>query len=298
MVDPNASASPVDPPTPDPDISIPRCSTRVTALPSNLRDYHCYSALATLHEPCSFREAHSNPLWQNAMSEELIALSKTHTWDLVDLPHGKTAVRYKWVFKIKTKSDGSVKRYKARLVAKGFNQEYGIDYEEIFASVACLTSIRSLIVVAFVRRWDLFQMDVKNVFLNGDLGEKVYMQPPPGYDHPPHKVCRLRQALYGLKQAPQAWFAKFSSTIAQIGFVFSPYDSALFIRRSDAGLILLLLYVDDMIITRDDIVGIHNLQQFLSQQFEIKDLGSLNYFLGLELSFNQNGYYLSQAKYA
>jgi hypothetical protein len=94
------------------------------------------------------------------------------------------------------------------------------------------------------------------------------------------------------------WFAKFSSTIAQTGFVSSPYDSALFIRRSDAGLILLLLYVDDMIITGDDTVGIHNLQQFLSQQFERKDLGSLSYFLGLEVSSDQNGYYLSQAKYA
>jgi hypothetical protein len=90
--------------------------------------------------------------------------------------------------------------------------------------VACLTSIRSLLAVASVRHWDLFQMDVKNAFLNGDLSEKVYMQPPPGYDHLPHKVCRLRRALYGLKQAPRDWFAKFSSIIAKIGFVSCPYD--------------------------------------------------------------------------
>jgi hypothetical protein len=176
-VEPNAPASPVDPPTPDPDISVPRRSTQVTTLHSHLRDYHCYSALATLHEPRSFREAHTNPFWQNAMSEELNALSKTHTWDLVDLPPGKTAVGYKWVFKIKTKSDGSIKRYKTRLMENGFNQEYGIDYEETFVPVARLTSIRSLLDVASVCRWDLFQMDVKNAFLNGDLGEEVYMQP-------------------------------------------------------------------------------------------------------------------------
>jgi hypothetical protein len=106
-------------------------------------------------------------------------------------------------------------------VAKGFNQEYGIDYEETF--------VRSLLVVAYVRRWDLFQIDVKNAFLNGDLSEEVYMLPPPGYDHPPYKVCQFRRALYGLKQAPPTWFAKFKSTIAQIGFVSSPYDSAFFI---------------------------------------------------------------------
>jgi hypothetical protein len=264
-VDPNAPTLPIDPSTLKPNISVPRCSTQVKALHSHLYDYHCYSALATLHEPHFFREAHTNPLWQNAMSEELNALTKTHTWDLVDLPIGKTAVGCKWVYKIKTKSDEFVERYKACLVAKGFNQEYDIDYKETFASVARLTSVQSLIAVASVCHWDIFQMDVKNAFLNGDPSEEVYMLPPPGYNHPPHKVCRLRRALYGLKQAPRACFAKFSSIIAQIRFVSTPYDSALFIRRTDSGLILLLLYVDDMIITGDDIVGIPNLQQFLSQ---------------------------------
>ena len=120
---------------------MPSRYTRVTAFPSHLRDYHCYSALATLHEPHSFREDHTNPLWQNAMSEELNALSKTHTWDLVDLPPGKIAVGCKWAYKIKTKSDGFVEQYKARLVAKGFNQEYGIDFEETFAPMARLTFV-------------------------------------------------------------------------------------------------------------------------------------------------------------
>ena len=117
------------------------------------------------------------------MNEELDALHKNHTWDMVDLPPGQSVVGYRWVYKIKTKSDGSVERYKARLVAKGFTQEYGIDYEETFAPVARLTSVRCLIAVATVRRWPLYQMDVKNAFLNGDLHEEVYMQPPPSYPH-------------------------------------------------------------------------------------------------------------------
>lgn len=127
----------------------------------------------------------------------LQALDKTHTWDLVDLPPGKSLIGCKWVYKIKTHSDGSVERQKARLVAKGFTQEYGIDYEETFAPVARLTSVRSLLAVAAVRKWGLYQMDVKNAFLNGDLTEEVYMQPPPGYTHPSHKVCKLHRALYG-----------------------------------------------------------------------------------------------------
>uniref|UniRef100_A0A2N9EWS2 Protein kinase domain-containing protein n=1 Tax=Fagus sylvatica TaxID=28930 RepID=A0A2N9EWS2_FAGSY len=274
-----------------------RRSSRVTTLPSHLRDFHCYTALATLHEPHSYREASSNPLWQAAMTEELDALSRTRTWDLVDLPPEKSVVGCKWVFKIKTRSDGSIERYKARLVAKGFTQEYGIDYEETFAPVARLSSVRTLLAVAASRQWKLFQMDVKNAFLNGDLSEEVYMQPPPGLSHPPDKVCRLRRALYGLKQAPRAWFAKFSSTISRLGFSISSYDSALFLRRTGKGTILLLLYVDDMIITGDDLSGIQELKAFLSQNFEMKDLGHLSYFLGLEITSSDDGFYLTQAKY-
>ena len=151
------------------------------------------------------------------MKEELDALHKIGTWDLVDLPSEKTSIGCKWVYKIKTRSDGTVDRYKARPIARGFTQEYGIDYEETFAPMARLSSIMTLIVVSATRKWPLFQMDVKNAFLNGELLEEVYMKLPLGYSHPPgfpHKVCRPRRALYDLKQGPRAWFAKFSSTIS------------------------------------------------------------------------------------
>ena len=151
------------------------------------------------------------------MKEELDVLHKTRTWDLVDLPFGKTAIGCKWVYKIKTRSDGTIDRYKARLVAKGFTQEYEIDYEETFAPVARLSSVKTFIALFAARKWPLFQMDVKNSFLNGEISEEVYMKLPFGYSHPqgfPHRVCQLRRALYGLKQAPRAWFPKFSSTIS------------------------------------------------------------------------------------
>ena len=139
------------------------------------------------------------------MKEELDALHKIGTWDPVDLPPRKSAIGCKWVYKIKTQSDGISDLYKARLVARGLTQEYGIDYEETFAPVARLSSVRTLITIFAARKWPLFQMDVKNAFLNGELSEEVYMKFPPGYSHPPgfpHRVCRLRLALYGLKQAP------------------------------------------------------------------------------------------------
>ena len=110
-------------------------------------------------------------------------------------------------------------------------------------------------------------------------------------------MCRLSQTLYGLKQAPRAWFAKFSSTISQHGFSASSYDSTLFFRRSNHGITLLLLYVNDMIITGDDVQGIQNLKRFLGQHFKMKDLDPLGYFLGFEVSSSSDGYYLTQAKY-
>ena len=146
------------------------------------------------------------------------------------MPRGKSTIGCKWVYEIKTKSDGTIERYKARLVAKGYAQEYGIDYEETFAHVARITSVCSLLAIAVVHQWPLFQMNVKNAFLNGDLTEEVYMQAPPSYSDYPNKVCLLRLALYGLKQAPRAWFAKFSNTMHQFGFFSSPHDIALFIH--------------------------------------------------------------------
>ena len=122
-----------------------RRSHRVTTLPSHLRDFHCFSALTSLQEPQTFHEVSSNPLWQQAMKEELDALHKTGTWDLVDLPSGKSVISCKWVYKIKTRSDGTIDHYKARLVARGLTQEYGIDYEETFAPMARLSSVMTLI---------------------------------------------------------------------------------------------------------------------------------------------------------
>ena len=124
------------------------------------------------------------------------------------------------------------------------------------------------------------------------------MQSTPGLSIESNKVCHLWRALYGLRQALRAWFAKFSSTISCLDYMVSHYDSALFLPRTDKGTILLLLYVDDMIITGDDLSGIQELKNFLNQQFEMKDLGHLSYFLGLEIIHSTDGLYITQAKYA
>lgn len=138
------------------------------------------------------------------MAEEIATLERTGTWDLVPLPAHVTPITCKWVYKIKTRSDGFLKRYKTRLVVRGFQQEHGRDYDKTFAPVAHMTTVRTLFAVAPVRTWSISQLDVKNIFLNGELREEVYIQPPPGYSVPEGMVCRLRRSLYGLKQAPRA----------------------------------------------------------------------------------------------
>ncbi|CAM8901660.1 unnamed protein product [Rhodiola kirilowii] len=251
----------------------------------------------TLAEPTSYRDAILHQEWQHAMAEELAAFERTGTWEVVPLPSHVRPITCKWIYTVKTRSDGSLERYKARLVARGFQQEYGRDYDETFAPVAHMTTIRTLLAVASVREWSISQLDVKNAFLNGELREEVYMRPPPGYSIPDGMVLRLRRSLYGLKQAPRAWFERFSSVVTAAGFTASDHDPALFIHTSTRGRTLLLLYVDDMLITGDDLQHIAFVKEHLNTQFLMKDLGPIRYFLGIEFSSTPDGFFLSQEKY-
>jgi hypothetical protein len=190
-------------------------------------------------------------------------------------------------------------RYKARLVALGNNQEYGVNYEETFAPVAKMTTVHTILALAASSDWPLHQMDVKNAFLHGDLKECIYMKPPPGlFPSLTSHVCKLRCSLYGLKQAPRAWFDKFRTTLLQFSFKQSKYDTSLFLRKSDMGIVLLLVYVDDIVITGSDSILLDQLKTHLSESFHMKDLGSLTYFLGLEVHCGPSGISLNQHKYA
>jgi len=249
-----------------------------------------------LSEPTSYRDAIHHQEWQHAMAEEIAALERTRTWDLVPIPAHVRPITCKWVYKVKTRSDGSLERYKASLVARGFQQEHGRDYDETFALVAHMTTVRTLLAVASVREWSISQLDVKNAFLNGELREEVYMQPPPGYSVPEGMVCRLRRSLYGIKQAPRAWFQNFASVVSAVGFSACTHDPTLFVHTSSRGRTL-ILYVDDMIITGDDPQFIVFVKARLSEQFLMSDLGPLRYFLGIEVSSTPQGFYLFQEKY-
>jgi hypothetical protein len=257
------------------------------------------STIDSVSIPTTVGEALAHPGWQDAMLDELKALDHNVTWDLVDLPTDKRAIGCKWIFTVKVNPDGSVARLKARLVAKGYAQTYGVDYSETFSPVAKLASIRVFISLAATYDWPLHQLDVKNAFLHGELLEEVYMEQPPGFvaQGERGKVCKLRKALYGLKQSPRAWFGRFSSVVTKFGLRRSSYDHSVFFTSSNSGCILLVVYVDDIVITGSDEKGIKRLKDFLASQFQTKDLGPLKYFLGIEVSRNHKGICLSQRKY-
>ena len=146
--------------------------------------------------PKNISEVLVDPNWNKVVTEEMKALQVNETWKIVNMPVGKRLVGCRWVFTIKYNSDGKVERYKARLVAKGFTQTLGVDYSETFAPVAKLNSVRILLFLAANLDWPLYQLDIKNSFLNGDLNEEVYMELPPGFfcDLNSQKVCKLNKS--------------------------------------------------------------------------------------------------------
>eukprot|EP00253_Pinus_taeda_P027589 PITA_27589 len=184
------------------------------------------------------------------MNEEYHSLLANDTWDLVPLPKGRKLVRCKWVYRTKYGPDGKVDKHKARLVAKGFSQVEGIDYTETFSPVAKMNSIRLVLSLAASLKWEVHQMDVKSAFLHGDLHEEIYMEQPIGFIQTDSSlVCRLKKSLYGLKQAPRAWYAKMDSFLLESGFSRCYSDNTVYTKTVGNSLIILVLYVDDLILT-------------------------------------------------
>lgn len=252
------------------------------------------------NEPSCYDEAKGVHEWEKAMEEEISALDKNKTWELVPKPKDIEPVSCKWVYKIKRKADGTVDRYKARLVARGFTQQYGLDYEETFSPVAKMTSVRVLISLAASLRWKMWQLDVKNAFLYGEVDREIYMCQPPGFisKTSPNHVCRLKKAIYGLKQAPRAWYGKIAQYLLFCGFHVSNSDPSMFVKKYDGMHVIVLLYVDDMIVTGDNTEEISKLRDELAIRFEMKNLGELSHFLGLEVEKGSDGIFVSQKHYA
>ncbi|GJZ26433.1 retrovirus-related pol polyprotein from transposon TNT 1-94 [Tanacetum coccineum] len=234
-----------------------------------------------------------------AMQEELTQFKTNDVWCLVPPPKNQTIIGTKWVFKNKLDENGVVSRNKARLVAQGYNQQEGIDFDETYAPVARLESIRILLAYACAHDFKLFQMDVKSAFLNGFINEEVYVAQPPGFVdfEKPNHVFKLKKALYGLKQAPKAWYDRLKAFLLDHSYTMGLVDNTLFTKKKDSHIIIVQIYVDDIIFgsTCQDLCD--DFSKIMHDEFEMSMMGELNFFLGLQIKQFEDGIFFNQSKY-
>ena len=251
---------------------------------------HRFGMLARLADPQSVDEALAGDDaadWELAMKEEMNALLKNKTWELVNLPAHQRTVKNKWVFRRKRNPDGTVCRHKARLCAKGFSQRAGIDYDEVYAPVVRYESVRVLLAVAAHHQLHLMQFDVKTAFLHGDLEETIFMDQPANFEDGSGRVCRLLKGLYGLTQAPRQWNRKFDNFLQRWGLQPTKTDPCIYhCRQKERGMVLLAIYVDDGLLccekesTQDEILI------ELRKSFEVT-AGTANTYVGLEIKYSR-----------
>lgn len=201
-------------------------------------------------EAWDFSEAKDSTVCILACEDEIASSIKNKTWDLVDLPMGAKPIGLKWVFKIKRNPDGSVNKYKERLVVKGYVQRHGVDFEEVFAPVACIETVCFIIALAASNQWEIHHLDVKTTFLHGDLKEVVYVKKPEGFEvkGSEDKVYKLNKALYDLKQAPRAWNVKFNKILREIGFE-KCFKPSLYCKKESDHILIVAVYVNDLLVT-------------------------------------------------
>ncbi|GJU94469.1 retrovirus-related pol polyprotein from transposon TNT 1-94 [Tanacetum coccineum] len=252
-----------------------------------------YYFISTI-EPKNVNEALGDESWIVVMQEELNQFIANDVWELVPQPKNMTIIGTKWVFRNKLDENGIVSRNKARLVA-----QEGIDYDETYAPVARLESIRILLAYACALDFKLFQMDVKSAFLNGFINEEVYMAQPSGFidfEKPDH-VYKLKKALYGLKQAPKAWYDRLKAFLIKHEYKIGMVDNTLFTKKKSSNLIIVQIYVDDIIFgsTCQDMCD--EFAKIMHDEFEMSMMGELNFFLGLQIKQMEDGIFFNQSKY-
>ena len=273
----------------------PRRSSRIRIPPTryglrheSLGELNLLGDNESLQDPSTYNEAMSDidsKKWHQAMESEMDSMYTNQVWTLVDPPPGIRPIGNKWVFKRKIGSDGKIETYKARLVAKGYKQREGIDYEDTFSPVAMVKSIRILLAIAAHYDYEIWQMDVKTAFLNGNLEEDLYMDQPEGFVSKDniHKVCKLNRSIYGLKQASRSWNIRFDDAVKSFGFTQNMDEPCVYKKVSGSAVVFLVLYVDDILLIGNDVGMLSSVKVWLSKTFLMKDLGEASYVLGIKI---------------
>ncbi|KAK7861884.1 hypothetical protein R5R35_001481 [Gryllus longicercus] len=262
----------------------------------NARDYNLrnrdklkrpgrYTAnFAMVNVPLTYKEAmegSESREWSKAIAEELSALKRNDTWQLVKRTDSMKVIGSKWVFSVKDQTSNKP-RFKARLCAKGFSQEKGVDYDEIFSPTTRYESIRILLATAVKNNYKILQFDVRTAFLYGDLHETIYMDPPEGANISDGQVCRLQKSLYGLKQTSRCWNEKFNQFMLDQGFRRGEADKCVYRKSCSKSTIILILYVDDGLVMSSDEASLYSFLDELVKQFEITVMEP-GHFVGMEI---------------
>ena len=291
-----------------------RYPTRTRNKPKYLDDYvldnsddcanynvdYCYR---TADIPSTYGDAlrsHEADKWRDAMNDEMTALSENDTFDLVPPPEGRQVVGGRWVYAVKTNPNGD-ERHKARYVAKGYSQVANIDYQETFAPTARMSSVRMLMQLAVQNDMITHQMDVKTAYLNAPIDREIYIEQPQGFQQQGKNgerlVCKLKKSLYGLKQSGRNWNSMLHNYLLSQNFAQSLADPCVYSQTRDKGKIILIIWVDDIIISATDSALLESIKSALSSQFKMKDLGSLTWFLGTEFKCEGQSIKMSQTLY-
>ncbi|CAI7793933.1 unnamed protein product [Closterium sp. NIES-54] len=254
-------------------------------------------------EPRSVKQAlggEHKEKWHEAMEKELKALSDRNTWKIVpaSLAQDRPILSGKWVFRIKTNSDGTIERFKARWVVRGFDQEYGRDFTETFAPVTRHTSLRILLAIAASRRRPLRQIDVANAFLYAPVDAEIFVEQPHGFVDNPSLVCQLLKSLYGIKQAPRLWQQYLHARLKRIGFNQLPHDQGMYRLTHDNDYVLLIVYVDDLLYIGSTITIVTWFERELQTDLSLTVSPNVMQYLGLNILDEDNAIRLSASKYA
>ncbi|CAI7836952.1 unnamed protein product [Closterium sp. NIES-53] len=234
------------------------------------------------------------------MDRELKALQERNTWKVVPIgvARNKTILTGKWVFRVKTKADGTIDKFKARWVVRGFDLEHGRDFTETFAPVSRHTSLRILLVIAAIERKKLRQIDVANAFLYAPVYAEIFVEQPHGFNADPNQICQLEKSLYGIKQAPRLWQQHLHTRLIRIGFSQLPHDQGMYRLTKGTDYILLIVYMDDLLYigSTDDVTTWFEGE--LQQDLTLTVSSTVTQYLGLNIQDRENAIYLSAAKYA
>jgi len=259
--------------------------------------------MADIQELKAFQEAMDSELfeeWQQACNSEMISIYKNGVWHLVDLPSGVKPLTTKWIFKVKKGKQGQIEKFKALLCVRGFEQQKGIDFDEVFSPVMRHNSLRTLLSLAATHDWEIKQMDVRTAFLHRELEEEVYIYAPEGSGYPEGAILKLDKSLYGLKQAPRVFNNALNDHLENIAFKRCDTDPCVYVKETDHGPIYLAVYVDDLLLIGDNIAEIDLIKADLSLKFDMDDRGDASYILGMSIERDRvaKTLELSQGQYA